>query len=66
MAKSNQKVASTFGRRQPPEPDTGLHPAWPAFIRHCQDLGFGEISKLKIQDGVPVLAEEVVKKIKFS
>jgi len=43
-----------------------LHPAWLAFIRHCQELGFGEISQLKIQDGVPVMAEEISKKIKFS
>lgn len=44
----------------------GLHPAWLLFIRHCQQLGFGEISQLKIQDGVPVMAEEIKKKIKFS
>jgi hypothetical protein len=43
-----------------------LHPAWIAFIRHCQELGFGEISQLKIQDGLPVMAEEISKKIKFS
>lgn len=66
MAKSNQKVTGTFRRRQSQAPVAGVHPAWLAFIRHCQDLGFGEISKLKIQDGVPVLAEETVKKVKFS
>jgi hypothetical protein len=43
-----------------------LHPVWVAFIRHCQELGFGEISKLKVQDGVPVMAEETVKKVKFT
>ena len=42
-----------------------LHPAWVAFIRHCRQVGFGEISNLKIQDGVPVLAEETVRKVKF-
>jgi len=42
-----------------------LHPAWLAFIRHCQELGFGEISQLKIQDGLPVMAEETRKKVKF-
>jgi hypothetical protein len=42
-----------------------LHPAWRAFIRHCRDLGFGEISQLKIQDGLPVMAEETKKKVKF-
>jgi hypothetical protein len=44
---------------------TRLHPAWVAFIRHCRDLGFGEISQLKIQDGLPVMAEETRKKVKF-
>ncbi len=42
-----------------------LHPAWLAFIRHCRELGFGEISQLKIQDGLPVAAEESIKKVKF-
>jgi hypothetical protein len=48
-----------------PATPAGLHPAWLAFIRHCQDLGFGEISQLKIQDGLPVMAEETTKKVKF-
>ena len=43
-----------------------LHPAWVAFIRHCQGMGFGEITKLKIQEGVPVLAEESTRKVKFN
>jgi len=42
-----------------------LHPAWVAFIRHCQELGYGEISQLKVQDGIPVMAEEITRKIKF-
>ena len=42
-----------------------LHPAWVAFIRHCQELGYGEISQLKVQDGIPVMAEEIRRKIKF-
>lgn len=39
--------------------------AWLAFIYYCQQLGHGEIEKLKIQDGLPVLAEQAFKKIKF-
>jgi hypothetical protein len=66
MAKPDQKVTGTFERRQSPAPVANLHPSWLAFIRHCQELGFGEISQLKIQDGVPVFAEESTKKIKFS
>jgi hypothetical protein len=44
----------------------GLHPSWIAFIRHCKELGFGEISKLKVQDGVPIMVEETTKKVKFT
>ncbi len=43
-----------------------IHPAWNSFIKYCESLGYGEIEKLKIQDGLPMLAEEVKKKIKFS
>ena len=42
-----------------------LHPAWRAFVRYCAELQHGEIEILKIQDGVPVLAEVVRKKVKF-
>ena len=69
MVKPMQKVGGNaehirgIGRHQ----DTGgsLHPAWLAFIRHCQELGFGEISQLKVQDGLPVMAEETKRKVKF-
>jgi hypothetical protein len=43
-----------------------LHPAWYAFIRYCEELKYGEIERLKIQDGIPVLAEVVEKKVKFA
>ncbi|NIM59845.1 MAG: hypothetical protein GTO16_13035 [Candidatus Aminicenantes bacterium] len=43
-----------------------IHPAWLSFIKYCESLGYGEIEKLKIQNGLPMLAEEVKKKIKFS
>ncbi|RZW15945.1 MAG: hypothetical protein EX260_10080 [Desulfobulbaceae bacterium] len=44
---------------------TTLHPAWVAFIRHCREMGYGEISNLKVQDGLPVMAEESIGKVKF-
>jgi hypothetical protein len=47
------------------EPRT-LHPAWHAFIKHCAELKHGEIEILKIQDGLPVLAEVVRRKVKFT
>jgi hypothetical protein len=43
-----------------------LHPAWVALIRHCQEMGFGEIERLKIQDGVPVMAERSIQRIKLT
>jgi hypothetical protein len=51
--------------------DTGarpapLHPAWQAFLRFCAELRHGEIERLSIQDGLPVLAEMTKKKIKFT
>src|SRR5438128_808337 len=35
---------------------SGLHPAWCAFIRYCRELKHGEIERLSIQDGLPLLA----------
>jgi len=43
-----------------------LHPAWRELIRFCRDLGHGELERLAIQDGLPVLAETARKKIKFA
>lgn len=46
--------------------DKSLHPAWRAFVRYCAELQHGEIEGLKIQDGLPVLAEVTRKKVKFA
>jgi hypothetical protein len=46
--------------------DKPLHPAWRAFIRYCAELQHGEIEILKIQNGLPSLAEVIRKKVKFS
>ena len=43
-----------------------LHPAWIEFMRFCQQMRHGEIDQLKIQDGLPMLAEMVRQKVKFS
>ncbi len=51
--------------RPPPEPPDRLHPAWRAFIRMCAELRHCDIERLSIQDGVPVFAETVRKKVKF-
>ena len=44
----------------------GIHPSWLALIELCRDLGHGEIERLSIQDGLPVLAETVKKKVRFT
>lgn len=46
--------------------ELGLHSAWMQFIRYCTELRHGEIEKLKIQDGLPMMAELAVKKVKFA
>jgi len=43
-----------------------LPPAWREFIRYCRELRHGEIERLSIQDGLPVLAETTRKKVKFT
>jgi len=46
--------------------ELSLPPAWRDFIRYCRDLRHGEIERLCIQDGLPVLAEVTTKKVKFN
>ena len=48
------------------ERDAPLTPAWREFIRFCRELKYGEIERLSIQDGVPVLAEVTKRKVKFN
>lgn len=43
-----------------------IHPMWYAFIKYCEELDFGEIQTLQIQDGLPVHAEQIKTKVKFS
>jgi hypothetical protein len=43
-----------------------VHPAWVAFMHFCGKLQHGEIACLKIQDGLPVVAEVTTRKIKFT
>lgn len=46
--------------------DPDIHPAWLSLIRYCAELGHGEIEKLKIQDGIPVIADVVREKVRFT
>ena len=43
-----------------------LRPAWKEFVRFCEELQHGEIERLKIQDGLPIIAEVTTKKVKFA
>ena len=46
--------------------DRPLHPMWLAFIRYCAELEHGQIETLKIEDGLPALAETVRQKVRFA
>ena len=59
-----EKSAAHLSNNKPA--DRFLHPAWLAFVQYCQKLRHGEIERLKIQDGLPVLAEVIKEKIKFN
>lgn len=39
---------------------------WLDFVKFCNELRFGRIEKLEIQNGVPVFAESVTTKVKFT
>jgi hypothetical protein len=43
-----------------------LHPSWKAFMEFCREMKHGEIERLTIQDGLPVLALTTRKKVKFT
>jgi hypothetical protein len=65
MARSNLSamvIPQTSGTR----PSTVVHPAWARLMQYCAELGHGEIEKLKIQDGLPVIADIVREKVKFA
>jgi hypothetical protein len=57
---------ATHTRKADPLETATLHAAWLTFIRFCEDLGYGEIERLSIQNGLPVLAETTKKKVKFT
>ena len=69
-------MTASGGRQPMPNPSNGvrrcpwmrdgrLHPAWRQFLEYCADLRYGEIERLKIQDGLPVLAEVTRQKVRF-
>ena len=59
------KLQKELVRSTAPAEPSQLHPAWSAFIRFCRELRHGEVERLTIQDGVPILAVTTRKKVKF-
>jgi hypothetical protein len=64
-------MRESAGKPIPLPPNAGdwehmLPSAWREFIVFCRELRHGEIERLSIQDGLPVLAEVTKKKIKFT
>ncbi len=52
--------------KEPRSEETPVPLAWREFMRFCKDLRYGEIERLSIQNGLPVLAELIKKKVKFT
>jgi len=65
MARSNLE-AMALHRTSGTRASVDVHPAWQRLMRYCEELGHGEIEKLKIQDGLPMTAEVTTRKVKFS
>lgn len=42
-----------------------LHPAWRALMRLCREIQHGELERLVVQDGLPVLVELTRKKVRL-
>jgi len=66
MQNQNQVLKSPAARTDKNSPEDSLHPAWRAFVQYCLRLRHGEIERLKIQDGLPVIAEVTRHKVKFT
>lgn len=64
---SNHDVKEkTMEKSSPKSRHIHIHPIWYTFIRYCESVKFGEIENLKIQDGLPMVAEGIKKKILFA
>jgi hypothetical protein len=62
----SSKTVPPAGSKAAVDPSAGeLHPAWRAFIQYCRELDHGEIDCIKIQNGLPVSAEVIKKKIRW-
>ena len=71
---SNNGVPKTVSPKQEVDPANehkgrqtilSLPPEWRSFLSFCERLGNGEIHELKIQDGLPVIAQAVTRRVRF-
>ncbi len=62
-----QESRDPVAARLPAAANVNILPsAWREFISFCREMRHGEIERLCIQDGLPVLAELTKKKVKFN
>jgi hypothetical protein len=47
-------------------PPASLHPFWEALIRYCADMQFGELEKVRIQNGLPTAVEVIRTKVRLA
>jgi len=66
MTTNNKAVVKMTGDSPQTKQGAKVHPAWLALMRHCREIGFGEIERIKIQDGVPVMIETTIKRTKLT
>ena len=62
----SKRIEAASGAGEGKSREVDVHPAWRAFMRFCTELRHGEIEQLKVQDGLPLLAEVTTKKVKFT
>lgn len=66
MRDENQVQDSVDSKRlNRAEHSNGLHPTWEALIRLCEKLQFGELEKVRIQNGLPMTVEVVRTKMRL-
>lgn len=63
---TNGNTLTRESKIAPPSASERVHPAWENLIRFCHEMGHGEIERIRIQDGLPVMAELATRKIKFT
>lgn len=65
----NKEVRSMekTSKQKPEKTETvKVKPGWVRFMKYCEQLGYGELTKVSIQNGLPMSAEYVKKKIRFN